>query len=32
VVDLIDPILFGQLRLSAVERVHNNGCWHCATW
>ena len=28
----IDPILFGQLRLSAVERAHNNGCWPWATW
>ena len=32
----IDPILFGQLRLSAVERahnnMHNNGCWPWATW
>ena len=27
----IDPIIFGQLRLSAVERVHNNGCWPWAT-
>ena len=26
----IDPILFGQPRLSAVERAHNNGCWPCA--
>jgi hypothetical protein len=25
----IDPILFGQLRLSAVERAYNNGCWAC---
>ena len=28
----IDPILFGQLRASAVERAHNNGCWPWATW
>ena len=28
----IDPILFGQLRLSAVERAHNNGCWPLVTW
>ena len=26
----IDPILFGQLSLSAVERAHNNGCWPSA--
>jgi hypothetical protein len=28
----IDPILFGQLRLSAVERPHNNGSWTRASW
>jgi hypothetical protein len=28
----IDHILFGQLRLSAVERAHNNGCWPWETW
>jgi hypothetical protein len=28
----IDPILFGQLRLPAVEKAHNNGCWPCATY
>ena len=28
----IDPILFGQLRLSAVERAHNNWCWPYTTW
>jgi hypothetical protein len=28
----IDPILFGQLRLTVVEKAHNNGCWPCATW
>jgi hypothetical protein len=24
----IDPILSRQLRLSGVERAHNNGCWY----